>query len=329
MGKRTEVSILAPEIDWNYAAIERLDPTTLKTTVLSFDLGKLVLHHDASQDLELQPGDVVSIFSEADIQVPLAQQTKLVKLEGEFVHAGFYSVKSGETLRDLVERAGGFTPAAYLYGSQFSRKSTRVIQQMRINEYVQSVQMQMERGNMALIAAGANSQGQTSQKAAQSSEQELMSRLHQIRATGRIVLEFQPGSQGMGSVPNIPLEDGDVFVVPSVPSSVNVVGAVNNQNSFLYNRVRKVGYYLQMAGGPNRSADSNHAFVIRANGEVVARERWNGPWGNSFESLRMNPGDTIVVPDKTIKPSAMRGFLDWSQLFSQFALGAAYLTVLP
>ncbi len=329
MGRRTKVSILAPEIDWNFASIERLDPNTLKTTVLPFDLGKLVLHHDASQDLELQPGDVVSIFSEADIQVPLAQQTKLVKLEGEFVHAGFYSVKSGETLRALVERAGGFSPAAYLYGSQFSRKSTRVIQQMRINEYVQSVQMQMERGNMALVAAGTNPQDQTSQKAAQSSEQELMSRLHQIRATGRIVLEFQPGSQGIESVPNIPLEDGDVFVVPSVPSSVNVVGAVNNQNSFLYNRVRKVGYYLQMAGGPNRSADSKHAFVIRANGEVVARERWNGPWGNSFESLRMNPGDTIVVPDKTIKPSAMRGFLDWSQLFSQFALGAAYLTVLP
>ena len=90
---------------------------------MPFDLGKLVLQHDASQDLVLQPGDVVSIFSAADIRVPVAEQTKFVRLEGEFVHAGVYSVQPGETLRNLVERAGGLTPNAYLYGSEFTRDS--------------------------------------------------------------------------------------------------------------------------------------------------------------------------------------------------------------
>ena len=92
--KRTEVKISAPEIDWNYAVIERLDPQTLKTSLLPFDLGKLVLNHDTSQDFPLQPGDVITVFSQADIRVPLEEQTKYVSLEGEFVHGGGQSIVS-------------------------------------------------------------------------------------------------------------------------------------------------------------------------------------------------------------------------------------------
>src|ERR1035438_8141252 len=100
--QKTSVTQEAPEIDWDNAVIQRLNPDNLKTVLISFDLGKLVLGHDESQNLELQPGDIVSIFSEADIHVPIAQQTKIVKLEGEFAHAGPYTVQPGETLRDLV-----------------------------------------------------------------------------------------------------------------------------------------------------------------------------------------------------------------------------------
>ncbi len=123
--QRTEVQLPAPEIDWDYAVIERLDPDTLKTELLPFDLGRLVLNHDAAADLELRPGDVVSLVSQADFPVPIAEQTKLVRLEGEFAHAGVYSVQPGETLRHLIERAGGFTPNAYLYGSEFTRAYQR------------------------------------------------------------------------------------------------------------------------------------------------------------------------------------------------------------
>jgi protein involved in polysaccharide export with SLBB domain len=326
---RTEVGPFAPEIDWNYAVIERLDSATLKTTLIPFDLGKLVLQHDASQDLELQPGDIVSIFSQGDIRVPIAQQTKYVRLDGEFAHAGVYTVQPGETLRDLVQRAGGFTAAAYLYGSEFTRESTRAVQQRRMDEYVQTLEMQMQRGNLALASSPATStQDLASGAAAQNSEQELLGRLRQIRATGRIVLEFKAGSSGLDVLPDISLEDGDRFVVPPVPASVNVVGAVYDQNSFLYETIRRAGTYLHLAGGPNRDADRKHTFVIRADGSVISREAEKGIWGNEFDNLRMNPGDTIVVPEKTFRPSALRGILDMSQLFSQFALGAASLSVI-
>lgn len=327
--QRTQIREIAPEIDWDYAVIERLDTETLKALVIPFDLGKLVQEHDASQDLELQPGDVVSIFSQADFRVPIAHQTKQITLDGEFPHAGVYTAEQGETLRHLVERAGGLTPNAYLYGSEFTRETTRAVQQARIDEYVQSLGMQIQRGNLALVASAASSpQDLSSGAAAQSSERDLLASLRQIRATGRIVLRFDPDSSGTSDIPDLPLEDGDRFIVPPVPSSVNVVGSVYDQNSFLFVRASRAGTYLRFAGGPTRDADRNHEFIIRADGEVVSHERNRAMWTNDFDNQRINPGDTIVVPEKAFRPSGLRAFIDWSQLFSQFALGAAALTVI-
>lgn len=326
---RTTVRLNTPEIDWGYAAIERMNPETLKASLIPFDLGKLVIDHDVSQNVELKPGDVVSIFSQADIHVPINQQTKFVKLDGEFVHAGTYSVLPGETLRSLVERAGGLTPNAYLYGSEFTRESTRIIQQRRIDESIQNLTLQMQRGNLALASSPVSTpQDLVGVSAAQTSERELIAQLKQIRATGRIVLEFTPDSTGENILPDIPLENGDGFLVPSLPSTVNVVGAVFNQNSFLYRMSAPTALYLRLAGGPNTSADRKRMFVVRANGEVINRGDIHNAWGDQFDRLRMSPGDTLVVPEKGIKPSALRGVLDWSQIVSQFAFGAAAIDVL-
>jgi protein involved in polysaccharide export with SLBB domain len=327
--ERTDVKLDAPDIDWDYAVIQRLDTNTLKAVLIPFDLGKLVLQHDPSQNLELQPGDVISIFSEADIRVPVAQQTKLVRLEGEFAHAGLYTALPGETLHQLVERAGGLTPNAYLYGSEFTRESTRVAQQARIDEYIRTLDLRIQRGNLEQAASPVGSPGELAiASSAQSSEQELLNRLRQLRATGRIVLQFKPESTGTSTLPDIALEDGDRFVIPPVPASINVVGAVNDQNSFLYARDSRVGKYLQMAGGITKDADQKRAFVIRANGEVVGYEATKGVWGNEFNNLQLYAGDTIVIPEKTFKPSSLRQFLDWTQVFSQLALGVAAISVI-
>jgi protein involved in polysaccharide export with SLBB domain len=315
--QRTTVRLLAPDIDWDYAAVERIDPETLKTTVVPFDLGKLVLNHDASQDLELKSGDIVSIFSQADIHVPLAEQTKLVTLDGEFVHSGIYSVRPDETLKELVERAGGISPKAYLYGSEFTRESVRAIQQARIDEYVQTLQLRIQRANLA----------QSTAQDAQNSQQNLLSALRQIRATGRIVLTLRPDSTGIGSLPDMTMENGDRFVIPPVPAVVSVIGAVYNQNSFLYVKGRRSGEYLLQAGGPNRDADRKHEFIIRANGDVISRNAGKSIWVDEFAKVRLDPGDTVVVPEKTFGPSVLKGVLDWSQVFSQLALGAAAISV--
>jgi protein involved in polysaccharide export with SLBB domain len=323
--RRTVVRITSPDIDWSYAVIERMDPGTLKTTLVSFDLGKLVLQHDASQDLELQPGDVVSVFSQSDIHVPISEQTGFIRLEGEFVHSGTYSVRPGETLRSLVERAGGLTPNAYLYGSVFTRETTRVIQQRRMDETLQRMTLQMQRGSLALATSG-TAQDLSGASSAQASIKELISQLQQVRATGRVVFAFKPDSTGTDAIPDISLENGDTFLIPSVPSTVNAVGAIFNQNSFLFRPEVKLGSYLQLAGGPNGDADKKHMFLVRANGAVVSKESVKSAWGNEFLNLRMNPGDTIVVPDKSIKPSNLRAFMNISQFLAQLTFSAAAAT---
>jgi protein involved in polysaccharide export with SLBB domain len=85
---------------------------------------------------------------------------------------------------------------------------------------------------------------------------------------------------------------------------------------------------LRKAGGPTKDADRGHEFLIRADGEVVSRDAEKTAWGDAFNNLRMYPGDTLVVPEKTFKPSALRGVLDWSQLLSQLAISAAVINVL-
>ena len=138
-----------------------------------------------------------------------------------------------------------------------------------------------------------------------------------------MLFRSKPDSTGADAIPDLPLENSDTFLVPSVPSTVNAVGAIFNQNSFLYRPDGRVESYLQLAGGPNSNADRKHMFIVRASGAVVSRESIKGPWGNEFFALKLSPGDTIVVPDKTLKPSALRAFLDWSQIVSQLAFGAA------
>jgi protein involved in polysaccharide export with SLBB domain len=326
--RKNDVKLSAPEIDWNYAVIDRTDPVTLKTTLIPFNLGKLILEHDLSQNLELQPDDVITVFSQADIRVPLAQQTKFVRLEGEFLNSGIYSVRPGETLRQVITRAGGLTASAYLYGSEFTRESTRVLQQQRIDEYVQNLELEIQRGAIAGVASSVSAQDVASANAASTSSRELLNRLHQLRATGRIVLQVNPASTGIDDLPDLSLEDGDTFTVPPTPATVNVVGAVYDQNSFMFIPNRRVGDYLKTAGGPGRDADKKHMFIIRADGSVISKTTASGVWGNTFESAHMNPGDTVIVPEKTFRPTALRGLLDWSQLFSQLALGVAAISVI-
>ncbi len=314
------------ETDWDYAVIERHDPSTMTTSLIPFDLGKLVLEHDASQDLALQPGDAVTIFSRDDIELPVDRRTKYVRLEGEIVKAGVYSVAPGETLRSLVERAGGLTPKAYLYGSEFTRVSTQALEQQRLDEYADRLAHLMQRNTISGLG---NETGQnSSQGALLSANQGLLSRLRNVQATGRIVLNLSPDSQSVSDLPDMALEDGDRLVIPSRPSTVQVIGAVFNQNAFLCENDARVSRYLRLAGGPVREADRHQIFVLRADGSVVHRGSGDSIFDSStLDNVRLFPGDTIVVPEKMVKPSGIRALADWTQIMSQLSLSSAALDV--
>lgn len=324
---RNDVQLSEPDIDWGYAVIERQSKENLSTSLLSFNLGKVVLEGDASQNLELLPSDVVTIFSKADIRVPHEQQTKFVRLEGEFVAAGIYSVNPGETLRQLVQRAGGITPQAYLYGSDFTRESTRRVQQQRLDEYVNQISLQASSNATNAASKAISPNDQAAAQLAQAQVQSVVTSLRQARATGRIVLELAPNSSSVNDLPDMPLEDGDRFILPRVPETVSVDGAVYNQNSFLYDPHRRLGDYVKLAGGANRDADKGRAYVIRASGGVISKQYSSTLRGNGFDSVKLFPGDTVVVPINLDKGKTLRTIVDIAQIVGQFGIAIAAANV--
>lgn len=322
---KNDVQPPAPDIDWNFASIERIDKSNLTTRLISFNLGKVVISHDPASDVVLQPGDVITIFSHADIETPKFEQTKFVRLEGEVNMAGVYSVRPGETLRELVDRAGGLSPKAYLYGAEFTRESVRREQQKRYSEFLDEMDRDIQQ-SVATLSSRALSP--TEGEEAIASKRMLVDRLRQTTASGRIVFDLQPGARGTEALPEIQLENGDRLFVPGIPSTLNVVGTVYNQSSFLFGPDLRLGDYLRQAGGPTPYADKGHIFVIRANGSIIAREARSSAFTARFDTLRMYPGDSVVVPTNVTKISRLRGFVEWSQVFSGFGLAAAAVNVL-
>jgi protein involved in polysaccharide export with SLBB domain len=325
-------AVLSPgaQTDWNYAVIERLDTATMTTSLISFDLGKLVLDRDASQDRELQAGDVVTIFSQDDVHRPVDQQTKYVQLDGEIAHAGIYSVSPGETLRSLVVRAGGLTPKAYLYGAEFTRKSTQVLEQQRMTEYADRLEHALERNSISLAStADASAQEGLQQNPVVSVNRGLVARLRQLHATGRVVLNLSPHSSRADDLPDMSLEDGDRLVIPPTPATIQVIGAVFNQNAFLCSSDARVGDYLRLAGGSSREADRRQTFVLRADGSVTSPGAAQSHFASSaFDKTRLYPGDTIVVPEKMVHTSTIRELMGWTQVLSQLSLSSAALDVI-
>ena len=124
-GAKRAPTTLFDELNWDYAVIERLNEKDLSTQVIPFNLGLAVLRGDPANNVELLPGDVVTVYSQKDVRVPIARQTRLVSLDGEVAAPGVYQLLPGETLRSLLTRAGGLTAQAYVYGLEFSREETR------------------------------------------------------------------------------------------------------------------------------------------------------------------------------------------------------------
>lgn len=322
---KNQVKRSAAEINWEYAVIQRMNPEDLTTHLLPFNLGKAI-EGDVAQNLELQPGDVITIFSQSDMQVPIGQQSKFIRLEGEFHSAGVYQVQPGETLRHLITRVGGLTPQAYLYGAEFTRESVREDQQQRLDQYTNDLEKSIERG--ASSQRNLTADEALAEKQSVESERRLLDKLRQLRASGRIVLELKPGADSLQDIPDLVLEDGDRLLVPFRPATVNVIGSVYNTNSFIYKPGKTFGEYLKLAGGATKNGDRGQSFIIRADGTTVSKSGHNGLLVNSFDSTRLMAGDTIVVPEKLDKGATLRAFKDWTQIIGQFVIGAAAAKVL-
>lgn len=322
---RTEIRRNENEINWDYALIERLSKDDLNTSLIPFSLGKALAGNDEENNLPLQRGDVITIFSKDDIQVPAAKRSVYVTLEGEFNRAGVYKVQPGETLRQLVERVGGLTSNAYLFAAEFRRESVRASQQKKLEGMADRMAEDIERNLAAKAQTAMTKEDVEASRAQAVGQRALLARMRRAKASGRIVLPMSADSRQ--AIPDMVLEDGDRFIVPQLASTVSVMGMVYNENAFMHQKSKRVSDYLELAGGPTRDADESRIYILRADGSVMSAQN-TGSFFGSLERQSMMPGDAVVVPELLDKFSLTRELKDWAQVFYQFALGVGAINLL-
>jgi protein involved in polysaccharide export with SLBB domain len=297
--------------DTSRLAIERLDDRS------SVRIQQVAL--PAQGRTVLAQGDLLRAFSAVDAALPVQRQNKRVRIEGEVVRPGEYVLPPSSTVADALAAAGGMTPAAYPYGTEFTRESVRVTQQQNYDRALRDLETDLARSSATQRSATGDEAA--AQAGRDASNARLVASLRALRPSGRVILQLPPDGR---ELPNLLLEDGDRLRIPSRPTSVGVFGSVFNGGSYLFNEGRALDEYLALAGGPTRGADAWSTFVVRANGSVVSNQQRSG-WlgGGSFGGVRAEPGDTIFVPEELNKTTFVQAAKDWTQILYQFGLGIA------
>lgn len=271
----------------------------------------------------LQGGDLLRAFSLLEVALPQHRQNKRVRVEGEVNRPGDFILPANSTLTDAIKAAGGLTPGAYPFGTEFNRESVRISQQLQYERALRDLETEFAR--LQVTQKALNTDEANAQNARASNSSRLIERLRAVKPTGRIVLQLTADAN---SLPALPVEDGDRLYIPARPTSVGVFGSVFNGGSFVYAPSASLDDMLKLAGGPTRGADASSTFVIRANGSVVSAKQQSSGWlstSSSFSTLPALPGDTIFVPEDLGKTSFTQEAKEWTQILYQFGLGAAAL----
>jgi hypothetical protein len=227
----------------------------------------------------------------------------------------------------VLARAGGLTQDAYLFGSSLYREEVRKTQIENLDKLIRRLEAESS-GSVAQVAQsmGASTDASLMQArilAAQQAQRQALERVRQLKPEGRVSMNFSPDSYGSGvRLPEVRLQNGDRFVVPSRPDFVYVFGSVNTESALLYREGQDVASYLKVAG-VGQGGDRDGAILIRADGSALTSSGWFG----SVLDAKVMPGDSIVLPEKIDRESAwsavFRNTKDITQILYQLGLGAA------
>lgn len=304
-----------PVADRSRLSIERLSDRNDRR------VSELALPAGASQPLS--NGDIIRAFSSVAAALPQHKQYKRVRVEGEVQRPGEYVLSPNSTINEAIQAAGGMTPLAFVFGTEFSRESVRVKQQENYDRALRDLETEFARATSTQRALTADESAAQATRA--TSTTRLIERLKAVKPTGRVVLQL---ASDASTLPELTLEEGDRILIPPRPTTVGVFGSVFNNGSFLWKSGSSVDDALRLAGGPTRGADTSSTFVLRANGSVVSAQQTNGGWvnfGSALSNVAALPGDTVFVPEEMNKTTFMQSAKEWTQILYQFGLGAAAL----
>jgi polysaccharide export outer membrane protein len=286
-----------------------------RTEVLSIDLGA-IRAGDQSANVALQPFDRLSIK-----QISGWTEQDQVTLKGEVRFPGTYTIQQGETLRSVVERAGGLTALAFPAGSVFTRIELKEREQEQLDRFAE--RMRLAIAEEALEAARGNNAGSSQSL---SIGQSLLDQIKAAKALGRLVINLPAAMRArQGSSNDVILRNGDVLIVPKQRQEVMVIGEVQSASSHLYQRRMSRDDYIDQSGGMTRQADHSQIYVVRADGSVDAGHRG---WFSSSAGVEIRPGDAIVVPLDTER---LPGLVLWQAITTilyQLAIATAEARVI-
>lgn len=289
----------------------RINGDVRQTQLLDVDLAA-ILKGDASADLALQPFDFLNVK-----EVPEWSEQEQVSLLGEVRFPGNYPIQRGETLRSVLNRAGGLTNLAFPEGAVFTRRELQTREQEQIDRLAERLQSDLAAA--ALSAAAAN-QGDAGQ--ALTVGQSLLNQLKGTKAVGRLVIDLNSVvTADMGSADDIVMREGDLLVIPKQKQEVTVIGEVQYTTSHFYKPTLTRDDYVGLSGGVTRKADDDRIYIVRANGSVVSSE--NSGWFRRSGQVAMKPGDTVVVPLDTERMPPLPLWLAVTQIIYNLGIAAA------
>ena len=284
----------------------------------------------------LQPDDTIYIR-----EIPQYGQALMRKvyLEGEFMFPGEYSFSEGDLLSTVVERAGGLSEEAYPFGAVFQRDSVKQVQKERLQEYINKLEE-----DVYTFSAQASSTAIDKEEAAilaqtLTAKKNLLEKMKTAQPTGRMVVNLEDLLANPASPNNFKLRAGDRLIVNKKPDFVNVLGEVFNPTAVFAKKDKSVAYYLNTVGGATDNAEKDQIYLVKASGAVISKSQeglfglvsWdpkNYRWAlGGFESTKVDPGDTIIVPKKVEKYPWLKVVKDITQIAYQIAVSAGVIIV--
>ncbi len=289
---------------------------------------------------ELVANDQLFVRRASDWHLPW-----VVLVKGLVARPGPYTIHDGERIASVLERAGGLLPDAYLPATVLIRQSIRQLQQKRLDEararLQQSiVRIQMNPGTMNQLAATQNqNQNPATSPQTLNALEHVLSETEGQQAQGRLVIHMHPLNELANSPDNVVLIDQDQITIPRRPDAVNVLGQVYSPNAIVFRPGLTTRDYLNQAGGPNEGADPDHIMVIRADGSVMTDEGIKASKESTMfpllpvisgglMSARLDPGDTVYVPEKLIYENKMQETATITQIIANAASSLAVIGIL-
>jgi len=295
---------------------------------------KEALEGDTRYNIPLKEDDFLFVRT-----VPEWELYRTVTITGEVRYPGTYTIQKRETLSSLIERAGGYTDKAYLKGGTFTRESVKELQQKQLNESIDRLEQEIMSQSARAIEAALTPEEAQQQTVVAEQRRGLIAKMRVAKAKGNVSIKLDTIEKFKESPYDIPLENGDALYLPEKPHQVQVIGSVYNPTAFVYNPAWTIDSYIRNAGGMTRSAEEDDVYILKMDGTAVSKRGWgnitNIAWdsGNhrwlrgGFMSSSLDPGDTIVIPEKIERVVWLREIKDLTQILYQIAVTAGVLIV--